>query len=405
MSSVRSIFLILCLMAGLARATDFQNAGAYTLPANRALTNETWLLAHSIDLRGTARDDCFLFADTFGGQTTNTTPTLFLSGTFGADLWAAGETVELTGTVADHARLIASKTLSLNGKVGHNVLAFGTSLSLGEGGVIGGDATLAGQEIILNGTVTGNTSLYGNKVTLAGRFGGNVNVTAEEITVMPGTRIAGNLTYRMDKDLVLDSNVTLGGHMIKTERIVPESTESPLTTLMIQLALYSGAILFGLVFVSLMPGIVALSVHKLGESVWRCLLFGFVTFCLMPMAAFFLLFTLVGIPLSVMILLCYTILLYSGKIITALFVGHLLVRRKSPLPGTWLFPVMALGLLVLYVAANLPFPFDITCRFMITLTGVGAIVSAILDRRIPVMVSAPQGTPPQPPPIPPPGAV
>jgi hypothetical protein len=155
-----------------------------------------------------------------------------------------------------------------------------------------------------------------------------------------------------------------------------------------------------MVFVSLMPGIAALSVHKLAESTWRCLLFGFITFALIPLLAAFLVFTVAGIPLSVILILAYVILMYVSKIIVGLFIGHLIIRKRAPVAPNLLFPVMSLGLLALYAATNLPFPFDITFWFAITLCGMGALVSAIMDRRTPVLVSctAEEGT--KPPPLP-----
>lgn len=192
---------------------------------------------------------------------------------------------------------------------------------------------------------------------------------------------------------------------MKDDLTQPVAATTTSGSLFLQLALLSGAIMTGLVFVSLMPGIVALSVHKLGESPWRCILFGFVTFALVPMTAFFLLFTLVGIPLSVMLVLAYVILMYLGKIVVGLYVGHLIIRRKTPIPPNLLFPVMSLGLLVLYAATSLPFPIGITAWFVITLAGMGALVGSLLDRRIPVMINY---SPDKPPPVPgilPPGAV
>ena len=169
---------------------------------------------------------------------------------------------------------------------------------------------------------------------------------------------------------------------------------------MLQLTLLCGAIMVGMAFISLMPGIAALSVHKLAESFWRCILFGFIAFALVPLIAAFLLFTVAGIPLSVILILAYVIMIYVSKIIVGLFIGHLIIRKSTPVPPNLLFPVMSLGLLALYAATSLPFPFDIVFWFAITLSGMGALVSAILDRRTPVLVSCSVESGSKPPPMP-----
>ena len=404
-----AVVLSLFLLGSACQAVDFKSAENYLVTGNQTTTNELWVQARTITFSGMAQDDCFLLADSISQAITTNPATVRLPGTFHSDLWAAGENVDMTGITSHHARLAALKTCTVNGSIGRNLMAFAPTIVLGTNATVGGDTLLVGQDIIVSGTISGDSRILGTKITLAGRFNGNLNVTASDITIMPGTRIAGNLVYRMDRDLVLDSRVGLGGKMIRQEILEPDAA-APITSasLMLQLALLSGAIMVGLVFISLMPGVVALSIHKLSESAWRCILFGFVAFSLIPMMAFFLLFTLVGIPLSIMLMLAYTLLIYIGKIMTGLFVGHLLLRRKTPLPPQLLFPVMALGLLIVYAGSSLLFPFGILVWFIATLAGMGALVGAILDRRIPVMVAYQQDTTTKPPPLPgnfPPGAV
>lgn len=403
----RLSILSLFFLSSIARAIEFQAAPSYDLPKDQVLTNETWLQARTITLAGTANEDCFLLADSVGQQMATNAPTLRLTGVFRSDIWGLGETIELTGPVSNHARLAAIKTIMVSSQIGHNLMALAPNISLDENSAVVGSAVLAGQDIILSGTIRGNTRVFAQKVTLTGKFENDLYVTADEITVMPGTQIGGNFHYRMEGDLVLDSGVTLGGKMIKEELVIPPPAPAS-ASLMLQVTLLCGAIMVGMAFVSLMPGITALSVHKLVESSWRCLMFGFVTFALVPLLALFLFFTIAGIPLSIIMMLAYLIMVYVSKVVVGLFVGHLLIRKKAPVPANLLFPVMALGLLILYAVTNLPFPFDIVFWFAITLSGMGALVSAILDRRTPILVSCSVEGTGKPPPLPgaqPPGAV
>ncbi len=390
--------LLLLLLISQTQAIEFRETSSYKLTLDQTLTNELWVQARSITMAGTANEDCFMLADSMGQNPATNLPTLRLAGQFLTDVWGFGETVELTGTVSKNARLAAAKTIIISSEVGHNLMAFAPTISLDETSLVQGSALLAAQDIILSGTIKGSTRVYGTKVTLTGKFDDDLYVSATEITVMPGTQIKGNFYYRMDGDLVLDARVLLGGKMVKQEPVVPPPARTS-STLMLQLTLLCGAIMVGMAFVTLVPGITALSVHKLVESPWKCLLFGFITFVLVPLIAAFLLFTVAGIPLSVILILAYVILIYVSKIVVGLFVGHLIIRKKIPVPPNLLFPIMALGLLALYAATNLPFPFDIIFWFAITLSGLGALVSAIMDRRTPVLVSCAVDGGTKPPPI------
>lgn len=396
------------LLASVCHALEFKAADQFNLPAGQTTSNELWLQARTIHFAGKAQDDCFFLADSVGQATSSNPATLKLSGLFDNDVWGLGENIEFTGIIQDHARLAAMKTLIVAGTIEHNLIGLAPTITLATNAMIHGNGLLAGQDILLYGEIAGTTRVFGNKVTLSGHFGGDVTITATDINVMPGTSIDGNLIYSMEEDLVLDSRVALGGKIIKREWTA--APEKPYTsgTLILQLGLLCGAIMVGLLFISIMPGFVALGIHKLSESPWRCFLFGFITFALVPMTAFFLLFTLVGIPLSAVLMLAYLLLMYLSKIITGLYLGHLILRRKPPLPSQLLFPLLSLGLLVIYGVVNLPFPLGAIAWFGITLCGLGALVGAMLDRRIPVLISYPPDSQGKPPPLPgnvPPGAV
>jgi hypothetical protein len=393
--------LALCLTLGQAHATDFLSVGHYRLAPEATLTNELWMKATTVDMAGTVEDDLFILTDGTTETATNNTPAMLLSGAMKSDLWAAGESIRVSGPVAQHARLLGFKSVSIAGPVGRNLIALGSTVLVEESAAISGEALLAGRDVLVHGTIGGHTRIYGTQVTLSGHFDQDLTITATDINVMPGTHIGGNLYYMMDRDLLLDSNVTLGGRMIKMEpRAVPRSSGISLGTVWLQVGFYCGALLAGMAFIGLFPGIAAMSIHHLSTSPWRCLLIGFVTFCLVPMVSFFLLFTVVGLPLCLITMLAYIIVVYLGKMVSGIYVGHWLLRRSrrpAPLP---LMPVLSLGLLVLYAGGCLPFPIDIGLWFAFTLLGMGGLISSVLDRRTPVMVAVPQDPPVAPPPLP-----
>lgn len=380
-------------------ATDFRSQPAdFTCGAEQVLTNELWLMARTITIEGQAMDDLFLFSEASTGMATNTPSTVRIGGQARSSVWAFGESIETSGSIDRHARLLGYRIVEVAGRIERNLIAAGGTISLPESASIGGDALLAGRDVVVEGSVAGNTRIYAESATLSGSFTGDVTVVAPEITVMPGTRIGGDLHYRMDQDLILDSAVALRGKLIREETPAPEPRATSLADVALQMALCMAAIVVGLVFARLFPGITGLSIQRLMDSLWKCLLIGFVAGCLIPMTAFFLLFTLIGIPLALLTLFAYIILIYLGKVVAALYLGHLILYRRAAPPAMHLFPVLALGMLTVYTAALLPFPIDILVWFTFTLLGVGAIVGAILDRRTPVLVACPAETPPSAPP-------
>lgn len=383
-------------------ATDFHSqATDFTHPPEQVQTNELWLMARTITLQGQAMDDLLLFAEASTGMATNTPSTIRMGGQTRGSVWAAGESIEISGVIERHARLLGYRLVQVPGRIERNLIAVGGTISLPATATVAGDALLAGREVVIEGSVAGNTRIYAESATLSGRFTGDVSIAAATITVMPGTHIGGNLHYRMDQDLILDSNVSLGGKLIRETLPPPAPQTRSAGDYVLQLALCMAAVMVGLVFTLLFPGLTSLSLQRMMDSFWKCLLIGFVAFCLIPMTAFMLLLTLVGLPLSLLTLLAYTILIYLGKVVAALYLGHLILFRRAKPPALRLFPVLTLGLLTIYTAALLPFPIDILVWFTFTLLGMGAIVGAILDRRTLVLVAGPGEQPPAaPPPLP-----
>ncbi len=405
MKSTAALLLSLFLAVPWAGATDFLSRGHYKLAPDQSLTNELWMKAQTISMAGTAQDDLFLLTEGSTALTTNGIPSLLLTGAMQADVWAAGESILISGTVARHARLIGFNSVSVNGAVNRNLIAIGSTVAVGEKAEISGNALLAGRDVLVNGRIHGKTRIYGTQVTVSGQFDGDLTITAADITVRPGTHISGNLNYLMDKDLILDSKVVIDGKLIKitplpADHPAPLSWKSLLPGVLWQAGLFFGALLVGMTFVSFFPGVTAISTLKLSESFWRCTLLGFVAFCLIPMAAFFLVFTLVGLPLSIILILLYLVALYIGKIIAAIYLGQILLRGRNSAPLGPILPQLLLGLLILYFGAALPFPVDILLWFAFTLVGFGGLVSAILDRRVPVMVVGSPNPGGDPPPLP-----
>jgi cytoskeletal protein CcmA (bactofilin family) len=397
MKAVRHyLLLLLSILACSGHAAFEQSAGDYLQASNATLQTETWLYAATITLLGTADDDLFLLSNPgASAATTNATPTIRLGGVMQGDVWALGDDIELTGTTRDHVRLAGLRTVHVTGSVGRNLTVIANAVHLDAPSAVTGDVVVLARDVIAEGRVTGNATFRAQKVVLGGHIAGDVAITAASITIRPDTEIGGNLTYLSDgADLVLDPRVKVTG---QCTRLAPppavEASRFDLGALMLQLGLFLGALLAALLLFGLLPAFAFASVDRLNQSVWRALLIGFAACALIPMTAVLLMFTLVGIPLGIMLLLVYTLLLYFGKAIAAFHLAHLLIRRLNPAAPQSLMPVLALGLVLIYTAVNLPFPLGTVAWFAFTFMGVGAMVITVLDRRVPVLAMVPPGGP------------
>lgn len=371
-------------LSAAAAPLSFQRPEAFILEEEQALTNELWLVTAAADIRGAIADDLFAV----GG-------TLLVAGDMGRDVWALGKEVDFTGRAAGHTR-IAGSVLDIRGTADGNLIALGRSVSMTAGSAVNGDAVLAGEDVVVEGRIGGRAQIYAKRLTLSGRFENTVRVFAEDIVVHPGTEIRGDLEYTAPRDLILDQRVVLAGQLIRKEPLIPTPSTSLREVISAQMLLFSAALLVAMPFLAVFPRYAGRSVRLLRGSAWKCALAGFAAFALFPMAILILPFTIVGLPLGVMLLLAFLLLLYLSKFIVALALGGWVLRRRGPATFWRALSTLAFGLVLLYVLVSLP-GIGLAAWLLTLCLGLGSLLLS-------VFLPAPE-EPPAPPPLPSPGAV
>lgn len=379
--------MIWLLMAPLGMSLEFIQTNQYVLATNETLSAELWLSAGRIMLAGQAQDDLFLLgaSDTMKADGTNGVVTL--AGECRNDVWALGNIVELSGQVRDHARFLA-RTVTVSGTITRGALLMGAAVHLTGTSRLGGDTLLMGENLVAEGDVRGQLTLLGQNVTLAGTFATNVHVMAQDIVVLPGTRIDGNLAYRSAKELILDKDVKLGGKLIREP--MPVSTSggflSFLQSVAMQLWLFAAALAVGAIFFWLCPQVGRQAVARLTTSFWKCLLVGFFVLALSPIICFLAAISLVGLPFSLLVMAGVGILMYLSKLVVAVFIGRLGLLGRRSIRFVWSF---FLGLLLLYIGVGTGVV-GVIIWFIIVCAGTGSLVLTLFGHKLPVVLTQPE---------------
>lgn len=363
--------LLLCALAApaLASAALFERTEDYQLPADQAVDGQFYLLSAAARLEGTLNDDAFLLAGT----------NLAFSGHARADTWMASSIVTFSGQADDHARLFG-QTVTASGLFARDLYGLGTTVRLSTNSVVGGAAVLLGENVIVEGRVEGRLRILAQSATLSGALGGDVRILAQDIVVLPGTSIRGNLIYTSPKELFLDRNVQLTGQLI---RETPQPAPAPsaprrlLDGLVLTGLQWLAALLVGLPFLALFPRLAGRAARHIRFAPGRTLLTGLAGLFLLPVAAVFALFTVVGIPLGLLLGGFFAILIYLAKIIVGITLGSLLLRRRGAQPLSVVSACLALGLALLYGAAALP-AIGASVALLIGIVGLGALLLSLL---------------------------
>ena len=371
MSKVKSLtskILIASLFAAVhVQAVEFVQRDQFISGRAETLRDEVWVSAETIQISGAAQSDLFAM----GG-------TVSLEGLFQGDVWAGGTHVIAAGTFDDQVRL-AARTVQVSGTMHGSLTAVGSTVHLEPTAVLDKNLLCIGDNVITEARVHGNVDMIAKKATIGGQIDGDLTVTAQEIVLLPGTLVKGNLRYTAPKELVPAPSVVLTGEMTRTfETPEPEPFLKPNLAGHFGFAL--SALLTGLVFCALFPRYTAGATALLRSSRAPCMLTGLAALLLIPLMILILLFTLIGLPLSLLLLLFYLILVYLSKIITGLALGALILRRKEITKrnrGT----TLAAGLLIIYALTAFT-AISLFVNTLVAVSGLGALLLALFKKPV-----------------------
>ncbi|MFA7256745.1 MAG: polymer-forming cytoskeletal protein [Kiritimatiellales bacterium] len=363
------IVLAVLLSVQCANAIEFVQRDTFISSDAETLRDEMWISAQTITISGDALDDLFAAGNV-----------LDLRGNFKGAVWCGGDQVIAAGRFSDNTRL-AGRTTQVSGTLNGSLTAMGNTIKIAPSATIAKNMLCVGENVISEGTVTGNARIVAKQATLGGKVAGNVSIAAQEIVILPGTVIGGNLSYTAPKELVLSPSVILNGELTRTFD-APPPKQFLKTNLLGHFGFAIAALLTGLVFSSLFPRYTVNTLHLLHTAHTPCLLTGFAALFLIPISAFLLLFTFIGLPLSILLILFYCILLYLSKIAVGFWLGALILRRKEITKQNRVL-TLATGLLIIYSLTAFT-AISMVVNILVAVAGLGALLLALF--RKPVLI-------------------
>lgn len=265
-------------------------------------------------------------AGSVGGDLIAAGGTLLVSGPIESDLTAAGGNLSVLGDTKQDVR-VAGGTIVLSGSIGGDLVAAGGNITIA-GPKIGGDALLAGGAIRITTPIAGSVRIRGGSVIIDAPITGQVEVEAQSLTLGKSAVINGDLTYQAPKSAKMEEGAVVKGKTTFTP--VVDVSAGPAAAL----ALFSIWILSTLAALIVCALIVRLLVRRfvieLGsvaiERPWRSLGIGFVSFVVIPAAAFVMLLTVVGVPLGILAFIGYAALLVFSWIMAPVVAGAFIER-------------------------------------------------------------------------------
>ena len=372
-SNLRGVLLMLTaalVLAGCARENERKGVAREKVILPAGQVHEGWYFAagSEVIVAGTVKGDAYVA----GGM-------VQIDGTVEGDLLVAGGSVVVNGKVLEDVRATGG-TIEFNGSVGKNVTAGGGTVRVGKSGNIGGGLLAGAGTVIVSGNVAHEVRVGSGEMTVTGTIGGDCDFGGDNLTVMEGSRVAGNLHAWVGDT----SKVQIApGTVVGTTKISLETEEAMKAptgptfgvfgNILWILSILATALVMTLLFPGVVNGVSTTILKKPGMSI----LWGVLAFIVSPIVALLLLITIIGIPLGLLLLTIYLWLLYLTQLTFGILLGQV-VFKSGGKTGWQLYWPLAVALIAVELVALIPYV-GFLVRLFAILFGMGALLIVLRD--------------------------
>lgn len=335
-------------------------------PEVQEFSEERWIVQDEIILVADAKQDVFALANLVD-----------LDGIYADDVWAGGRRVTFRGHAADDVRLFAAEVLTFDGiaEGGLRAISSGNML-VNTNSVVTGNAVLsAGRNLTVNGTFHGDLRASAPRLVMDVQVEGSLTLQSQDVTILASSRVGGNLYYQSNTRPNAPDGVVAGEWIQVEPDTGMQDTLRRWRWALRGIQLFT-AFVVGLVMVRFLPRYTGYCVETMLKLQPSALLLGLFSSVVMGLCGYFLLPSVIGTGVGIIILLILFFLFYCGKIIAALALGATLVKHKVPLTFFRLSGGLFLGLAILYGLFALPFV-GTTLWVLVSSWGMGAMIQTI----------------------------
>lgn len=274
---------------------------------------------------------------------------------------------------------IAGGALNIAGTIKGDLLAAGGNINIS--GPIQKDAAIAGGTIILTGNVGEDARIAGGNITVTGNIGGDLIVAGGNINISSGVVIGGDLVAAGGN--ITNLGTVKGKISIFTQPKGVKVQKSKgflglgiwwLISTLMKLAV--GLVLYYL----LRPGtqeVLKKAISNFGSELLR----GFLILVAMPVALVILMFTIVGIPLSIAGFMAYAALMIVSSVFGAIILGGVVAKYGFKKPETLTIWIVLGGIILYQILKLIPFVGWIIV-FVFSLTGLGVLAHTLYRQTI-----------------------
>jgi len=215
-------------------------------------------------------------------------------------------------------------------------------------------------------------------VIIAGEIGKNVRLRLDDTaknrpknTILKKTNnplqitntaiIGGNVIYTARQDADIAENASITGEITRNEPKIAAKHNFTIFKTWGRLISFFAALVVGLVLISLWREPIKTLTEQMLNKISRTIGWGVVIMFISPIIALLLLFTLIGIPLALIVITLWLIALYVSKILVGIVIGRSIMEKLWPKQKESLIWAMIIGVALVSTICWVPFIGWILC--------------------------------------------
>lgn len=281
---------------------------------------------------------------------------LEIGGTVSGDVLGAAEDVEIKGKVEGNVRVVGD-SVEIKGTVVKNVMAAGSRVVVAEGAVVEGSFDVFAEILEIRGEVKGPVHGRANRAVISGVVGPvNLVMHGGGLALTKTARINGDFVYQGSQPLTQESGAVVVGKIIFDEvqtkgAVLPQLTSQFWWKRILRL--------FSLLTVAIICWAVAKRFFVLGavylqRRPWQSVGVGVLTMLAVPIISFALLFTVIGIPLALILMVKLAVFLYVGQVTVSYALGQWLVAKLKRTESVSPYAELIIGTVIFIALGSLP---------------------------------------------------
>lgn len=341
------ILAFLVLPGGIASAASLEAGNNVYVTKDQVISGNFFATGDTITVDGTINGDLISAAKTIN-----------VNGRVDGDIISVAQSINVNGEVGGNIRA-AANSINLNGAVSRNISVMADDLVMGPNSSIAWDALIMAVNTEIRGTIEGSLNGRIAQGLIAGKIGKNVNLnlansSKQSLMISPVAVIGGDLNYTSKSAANISDKATITGKV--TQENVPVSNINWLKIYLwaILFSIFS-ALVVGLVIIFIGKNISSKILAKIEKTPNKLIVPGIIISLILPPIALLLFFTVIGIPLALIILAWWFIMTYVAKILTAILIGRLLIKKitkKAEPSSLW---SLILGVVICWLLFTIPF--------------------------------------------------